>query len=299
MTADPIPLPTLDTLAADRRAEARARLRHGLARALIYGSLSLFAAIYLLPAFVLVTNAFRDSAEVARHGLIAWPEGFSWVNFTQSWSKACVSGTCSGIAPNFLNSLMITIPAVIIATGFGALNGYVLSQWRFRGADLLFGVILFGVFLPGQITLLPWAFILGKLNLANSVQGLVLVHAVQGLSFATLFCRNFYTQIPTDLVKAARIDGAGFWRIFGRIILPLSPPILIVTVIWQFTSVWNDYLFGLVFSTGTGQPVTAALMSARAGGQSAAVLIAALPPLLVYLFGGRFFVRGLTMGALR
>jgi glucose/mannose transport system permease protein len=122
---------------------------------------------------------------------------------------------------------------------------------------------------------------------------------VQGLSFATLFCRNFYTQIPTDLVKAARIDGAGFWRIFGRIILPLSPPILIVTVIWQFTSVWNDYLFGLVFSTGTGQPVTAALMSARAGGQSAAVLIAALPPLLVYLFGGRFFVRGLTMGALR
>jgi glucose/mannose transport system permease protein len=119
--------------------------------------------------------------------------------------------------------------------------------------------MLFGVFMPGQIALMPWAFILGKLGLTNSTSGLVLIHVVQGISFTTLFCRNYYLNIPDDLIKAARIDGAGFWRIFRRIILPLSPPILIVTVIWQFTGIWNEFLYAVVFSSGRGQPITAAL----------------------------------------
>jgi glucose/mannose transport system permease protein len=164
-----------------------------------------------------------------------------------------------------------------------------------------------GVFMPGQMVLLPWARVLGLLGLTNTIAGLVLIHCVQGLSFTTLFCRNYYVNIPDDLIKAARIDGAGFWRIFRKIVLPLSPPILIVTVIWQFTNIWNEFLFAVIFSSGTNQPITAALIALSAGGmavhqygiESAAVLTAALPPLLVYLFGGRYFLRGLTQGALK
>jgi glucose/mannose transport system permease protein len=201
----------------------------------------------------------------------------------------------------------MTIPATVISTLLGAVNGYVLSKWRFKGSEVLFTCMLLGVFMPGQIALMPWAFILGKLGLTNSTYGLILVHVIQGISFTTLFCRNYYVGIPDDLIKAARIDGAGFWRIFRRIILPLSPPILIVTVIWQFTGIWNEYLFGVVFTSGQQQPITAALVALTASGttarsydvMSAAVLIGALPPLLIYLFGGKYFVRGLTQGAIK
>ena len=155
--------------------------------------------------------------------------------------------------------------------------------------------------------LVPWAIVLRDLGLSNSLAGLVLIHVVQGLSFTTLFCRNYYIGIPAELMKAARIDGAGFFRIFWRIVLPLSPPILIVTVIWQFTGIWNEFLFGVTFTAGENQPVTAALIALNAavssspqyGVQSAAVLIAALPTLLVYLFGGRISCSGLTAGAVK
>ena len=164
-----------------------------------------------------------------------------------------------------------------------------------------------GVFLPEQMKLIPWVVVLRDLGLINTIAGLVLIHTVQGMSFTTLFCRNYYVGIPQDLMKAARIDGAGFFRIFWRIILPLSPPILIVTVIFQFTGIWNEFLFGVTFTSGGQQPVTAALIALSAaitsepmyGEQSAAVLIAALPTLLVYLFGGRYFLRGLTAGAVK
>ena len=279
--------------------ERSARRRWLLSRVAIYGALCLFAAIYLGPALIVVFNTFRTPVDVARDGLIALPRSFTLEPFWRVWTQACVSGVCEGIRPNFVNSLLIAIPATVLATALGAVNGYVLSKWRFPGSELIFGMMLLGVFLPPQITLLPWAFIMGKLGLANSVVGLILIHIVQGISFTTLFCRNFYVQIPDPIVAAARIDGAGFWRIFKKIILPLSPPIIAVTVIWQFTSIWNEYLFGMVFTSGTQQPVTAALMSVRTGSSSAAVLIAALPPMLVFLLGGRYFVQGLTQGAIR
>jgi len=158
------------------------------------------------------------------------------------------------------------------------------------------------------MVLLPWAITLGKLGLTNTTTGLVLIHVVQGLSFTTLFCRNYYVNIPEDLIKAARIDGAGFFRIFWRIVLPLSPPILIVTVIWQFTNIWNEFLFAVTFASGDSQPITAALIALSASGgtttrfyniESAAVIMAALPTLLVYLFGGKYFMRGLTAGAIK
>jgi glucose/mannose transport system permease protein len=235
------------------------------------------------------------------------PQSFSLDAWSQAWSSYCVGGSCNGIRQNFLNSVELTIPATIISTIFGAMNGYILSKWKFRGSEIVFGCMLLGVFMPGQVTLMPWAFVLGKLHLSNSIGGLILIHCVQGLSFTTLFCRNFYANIPDDLMKAARIDGAGFWRIFWKIILPLSPPILIVTVIWQFTGIWNEFLFGVIFTSGAEQPVTAALVALGQGGvsvrvynvSSAAVLIGAIPPLLVYLLGGKYFVRGLTQGAIK
>ena len=288
--------------------EARAAQRRYIAnRVVIYGLLGLFAVIYLVPLLVVVFNSFRDLPEIAANGLIALPRSFSTHAWQDAWSTFCINGTCEGMRRNFMNSLWMTIPATAISTMLGAINGYILSKWRFPGSEVLFTCMLFGVFMPGQVALMPWAYILGGTGLSNTTAGLVLVHVVQGISFTTLFCRNFFVGIPDDLIKAARIDGAGFWRIFRKIVLPLSPPILIVTVIWQFTGIWNEFLYGVVFTSGRAQPITAALF-ALAGNEtnvrnydvmSAGVLIAALPPLLIYFFGGKYFVRGLTQGAVK
>ncbi|MBS3650260.1 carbohydrate ABC transporter permease [Pseudaminobacter sp. 19-2017] len=290
----------------DAEAAAASR-RHFWTRFAIYGVLTFFAAIYLVPLLVVVFNSFREQEEIARNGLISLPQTFRLDAWRDAWSSYCIAGTCEGMKRNFFNSLWMTIPATIISTLLGAINGYVLSKWRFKGSEVLFTCMLLGVFMPGQIALMPWAFVLGKLGLTNSTYGLILVHVIQGISFTTLFCRNYYLGIPDDLIKAARIDGAGFWRIFRKIILPLSPPILIVTVIWQFTGIWNEYLFGVVFTSGQQQPITAALVALTASGttaraydvMSASVLIGALPPLLIYLLGGKYFVRGLTQGAIK
>ncbi|MFZ8920629.1 MAG: carbohydrate ABC transporter permease [bacterium] len=276
-------------------------------RIIIYGLLAVFAIIYLLPLAVVIMNSFRPLPEIAANGLINFPRQIQFSAWSDAWSSICINGACEGMKRNFYNSLYMTIPATIISTILGAINGYILSKWRFRGSEVLFTCMVFGVFVPGQIALLPWAFLLGKLGLQNSITGLALVHIIQGLSFTTLFCRNFYISIPDDLIKAARIDGAGFWRIFRKIVLPISPPILIVTVIWQFTGIWNEFLFGVVLTSGKEQPITAALVALSAGEtnvrqfdvMSAGVLIGALPPLLIYFLGGKYFVRGLTQGAVK
>ena len=281
--------------------------RRRWAKLVVYVLVGLFALYYVVPLAVVIVNSFRSLPDFSRNGLISLPHSFSFEYWSQAWSKFCVGGTCKGIQPFFFNSVAMVVPATIISTAIGSLNGYVLSKWRFPGSETLFGLMTLGVFMPGQMVLLPWARVLGLLGLTNTIAGLVLIHCVQGLSFTTLFCRNYYVNIPDDLIKAARIDGAGFWRIFRKIVLPLSPPILIVTVIWQFTNIWNEFLFAFIFSSGTNQPITVALIALSAGSQavhqygieSAAVLTAALPPLLVYLFGGRYFVRGLTQGAIK
>jgi glucose/mannose transport system permease protein len=287
--------------------ETQAARRHMVSRIVIYGLLTVFALVYLLPLFVVVFNSFRDLPEIAENGLINLPRSFTFKSWFDAWSTYCINGTCEGMAKNFWNSIYMVIPATLISTLLGALNGYILSKWRFKGSEVLFTLMLFGVFMPGQIALMPWAYILGTTGLNKSMWGLILVHVVQGISFTTLFCRNFYVNIPDDLIKAARIDGAGFWRIFYKIILPISPPILIVTVIWQFTGIWNEFLYGVVLTTGKNQPITAALVALSSNGtnvrnydvMSAGVLIGALPPLLVYFFGGKYFVRGLTQGAIK
>jgi glucose/mannose transport system permease protein len=286
---------------------ARERRRYVLGRVVIYAVLVVFAVIYAVPLVIVIFNSLRTQPEIAHNGLISLPHSFTLDGWVQAWSTYCVGGSCNGIHQNFINSIELVIPATIISTVFGAMNGYVLSKWKFKGSEIIYTCMLLGVFMPGQVALMPWAFVLGKIHLANTIPGLVLIHCVQGVSFTTLFCRNFYVNIPDDLIKAARIDGAGFWRIFWKIILPISPPILIVTVIWQFTGIWNEFLYGVVFTSGAQQPITAALVALGTGGvsvkvynvSSAAVLIGAIPPLLIYFLGGKYFVRGLTQGAIK
>ena len=276
-------------------------------RMLIYFVVSLVAVAYLVPLIVVVLNSLRSNEEIVQTSMIGWPRQWAFGNYLAAWSDFCVAQTCVGLRPYMLNSALVTIPATIFSTLLGAVAGYAVSLWRFRGDNWIYGIVTLGIFLPQQMRLLPWTIVLRDTGLMNTLTGLVIIHTIQGLSFTTLFCRNYYVAIPQELIRAARIDGAGFFRIFWRIILPLSPPILIVTVIWQFTHIWNEFLYGVTFTTGQQQPVTAALIALSAavadipqhGVQSAAVMIAALPTLLIYLIGGKYFVRGLTAGAVK
>jgi len=278
-----------------------------IGRVLIYLILLFFALIYLAPLYVMFTTSLKDIEEIRSGNLMALPIDPTFYAWTKAWSSACTGSECEGLAPYFWNSVRIVFPAVIISTIIGAFNGYSLAKWRFKGSELLFGALLFGCFIPFQVILLPMAKLLGSLGLANTVTGLVLVHVIYGIAFTTLFFRNYYVGIPTELVKAAKLDGAGFYNIFRHIFLPLSTPIFVVTIIWQFTQIWNDFLFGVVYSGSGTQPITVALnnlVNTSVGGKEynvdmAAAIIAALPTLVVYVIAGKYFVRGLTAGAVK
>jgi len=280
---------------------------HKLYKALFIALLLFFALVYLGPLYVMLTTSFKGIEEIRNGNILALPEALNGSAWSKAWSSACTGGDCYGLAPYFWNSMRIVLPAVFISTVIGALNGYVLSQWRFSGSNFLFGALLFGCFIPFQVILLPMAKLLAWLGLANTVPGLVLVHVIYGLAFTTLFFRNYYVGIPSELVRAARLDGAGFFAIFRHVFLPLSTPIVVVSVIWQFTQIWNDFLFGVVYSGPGTQPITVALnnlVNTTMGGKEynvdmAAAVIAALPTLVVYLVAGKYFVRGLTAGAVK
>lgn len=273
----------------------------------IYGLLLFFCVVYLLPLIVMLLTSFKTPADIRAGNLLALPEQWVGLGWAKAWSSACTGASCSGVKGYFWNSIQMVVPAVVISTTLGAFNGYVLSKWRFRGANILFGMMLLGCFIPFQVILLPMAQTLGYLGLANTTTGLVTVHVVYGLAFTTLFFRNYYVNIPDALIKAARLDGAGFFTIFFRIMLPISVPIIMVTVIWQFTSIWNDFLFGVVYSAGDTQPITVALnnlVNTSTGVKEynvemAAAIIAALPTLIVYVLAGKYFVRGLTAGSVK
>jgi glucose/mannose transport system permease protein len=280
---------------------------HLVGRTVIYALLVLFALYYLMPLFVMVTTSLKTLDDIRTGNLLALPVQVSFDSWVKAWDSACTGVYCGGLKGNFLNSVSFVVPAVMISTLIGAFNGYVLTMWRFKSSDLLFTAFLIGCFIPFQVVLLPMAQTLGWLGIANSTAGLIFVHVVYGLAFTTLFFRNFYVSVPAELTKAARIDGAGFFTIFWRIILPLSPPIIVVCVIWQFTQIWNDFLFGVVFSSGQRQPITVALnnlVNTTTGVKEynvdmAAAIIAGLPTLLVYVLAGKYFLRGLTAGAVK
>ena len=278
-----------------------------LTRAAVYAVLLLFAAYYLLPLYVMLVNSVKPLAEIRGGNMLALPQSYTIAPWLSAWSTAQIGVQPTGLLPYFWNTIQMVVPAVAISTILGALNGYVLTMWRFRGATLLFGLLLFACFIPFQIVLIPMAAVLGYLNLAGTTTGLVLIHVVYGLGFTTLFFRNYYAAFPADLIKAAKIDGAGFFRIFTRILLPSSGPIIVVTIIWQFTNVWNDFLFGVSFADFDSMPMTVALnnlVSSSTGVKEynvhfAAAILAALPTLIVYVVSGRYFVRGLMAGAVK
>ena len=276
-------------------------------RLVLFGALGLFALFFLTPLYVMVSTSLKSMDEIREGTLLALPASPSLAAWAKAWSEACTGTDCGGLKPFFMNSVLMVVPAVTVSTLLGSLNGYVLSKWRFRGSELMFALMLFGVFMPMQVVLLPMSQVLGWLGLASSVWGLVLVHVLAGIPSTTLFFRNYYVGLPDELIKAAMLDGAGFWQIFWRIVLPLSTPILVVTLIWQFTQIWNDFLYGVVFSGADSKPITVGLNNLANTSSTvkeynvdmAAAMIAALPTLFVYIVAGKYFVRGLTAGAVK
>ncbi|HLG10797.1 MAG TPA: carbohydrate ABC transporter permease [Dehalococcoidia bacterium] len=263
----------------------------------IYTVLVAVALLYLLPIYVLAVTGLKSFTEVSLEQMWDPPSGFHFDSFRQAFEA---------LDSNLANSFRMVIPATIISCLLGSINGYVLTKWRFRGSDMLFFFLLFGMFIPYQSILIPLVKTLQAIGVYGSLWGLVVTHVIYGIPITTLIFRNYYTNIPTELVEAARIDGASIFGIYTRILFPLSLPGFVVVAIWQFTSIWNDFLFAAtVTSNPTIQPVTVALNN-LAGSfivewnvQMAGALIAALPTLLIYVFLGRFFIRGLMAGALR
>ena len=279
----------------------------GASRFIIYMVLTIFCVYYLLPLYVMLTNSLKPLSEITAGGMMALPSERTFAPWATAWSTAQVGVEATGLRPYFLNSIMMVVPAVAISTVLGALNGYVLTKWRFRGDTILFGLLLFGCFIPFQIVLIPMARMLGLMGIAGTVPGLIFVHLVYGIGFSTLYFKNYYQQFPTELVRAAMIDGAGFFTIFRRILLPSSGPIAVVCIIWQFTNIWNDFLFGASFSDFDSQPMTVALnnlVQSSTGVKEynvhfAGAIMAALPTLFVYVVAGRYFVRGLMAGSVK
>jgi glucose/mannose transport system permease protein len=278
-----------------------------LARIALYAALVGAALVFLAPLYVVVVASLKPLDEIRAGGILALPVAPTLAAWAKAWGTACIGASCLGLRPYFLNSWLIALPAVAISVLLGALNGYALTKFRFRGADLLFAALLVGCFIPFQVVLIPMARVLATLGLFGSLSGLVLVHVAYGIAVTTLLFRNFYLAVPDEIIRAARLDGAGFFAAFLHIVLPLSKPMLAVAAILQFTGIWNDFLFGVVFAGPGNAPVTVALnnlVSASLGAREyntdmAAALLTALPTLVVYVVSGRYFLRGLAAGSVK
>jgi glucose/mannose transport system permease protein len=282
---------------------ARGRVRVNWWRFLLYAIAIIFVLYYLLPIFLLILTGLKSYNEVNLYEMWTLPRTLSIQSFQDAWFG---SPSVSGLGRNFVNSLVMAIPATIISAILGMMNGYVLSKWHFRGANIIFPLILFGMFIPYQSILIPLVTTLSAIHLYGSLAGLTFVHVVYGIPVCALIFRNYYASIPNEMIEASRIDGAHFFTIFTRIMVPLSAPGIVVVAIWQFTNIWNDFLFAItVTNNPSNQPITVALNN-LAGSftvewnvQFAAALIAAAPTILLYILLGPFFVRGLMAGSLK
>jgi glucose/mannose transport system permease protein len=273
----------------------------------LYAFLLISAAFFLLPAYVMVVTSLKTMSEIRLGSIMSLPRHIALTAWSTAWSASCGGVTCPGVSAGFWNSVRITVPSVIVSVAIGAVNGFALSFWRVRGAKLLFGLLVLSAFVPYQIFMYPLVYGLSTMHLYGSLPGIMFVHVLFGLPLVTLLFRNYYAGIPNELIKAARVDGAGFWRIFGSIIWPLSTPIIAVAAILQTTGIWNDFLLGLVFAGPTNVPMTVQLnnlVNTTTGERAynvdmAATLLTAAIPLLIYFGSGRWFVRGIAAGALK
>ena len=281
---------------------ARTRLRGGRrvqrtsGRLFKYAALAFFAVLVLMPVYVLVVTSFKDVAETDPSHAWSWPHVWTTAAWHQAWDQ---------LSPNLANSFRLVIPATIISTILGSLNGFVLSKWRFPGADFVFPLILFGMFIPYQAIIIPMYQVMSNAGLRGGLDGLILVHIIYGLPITTLIFRSYFAGISDEIIEAAQVDGAGMLRTFFYVALPIAPPAFAVAMIWQFTSAWNDFLFGAVMTNRDYWPITITLNNI-AGGQAvpfneamASALLACIPTVAVYIVLGRFFMRGLMAGALK
>ncbi len=271
----------------------------------LYALLAGFAILYLLPIYVLALTGLKSYAEVNLYRMWDWPAHVSLDSFVKAWVGSEAQGF-RGLDNNFWNSVRLAVPATLLSAALGSLNGYVLAKWRFRGSDAIFTLLLFGMFIPYQSILIPLVQVLNRMGLYGSLQGLIFVHVVYGIPITTLIFRNYYATVPNELVEAATIDGSGILGIFRYVMVPISLPAFAVVAIWQFTSIWNDFLFGVIVTPRPAvQPITVALNN-LAGSyivewnvQMAGALLAALPTMLLYIVLGRYFMRGLLAGSLK
>lgn len=265
-------------------------------RWLIYLLLGLAMLFFLLPVYLVVITAFKDPATIRLATAWQLPETWHWQSFVVAWET---------LAPKLRNSLILAVSATVLSAMMGSLNGYVLSKWRFRGANIVFPLMLFGMFIPYQSVLIPLFQFLRDAGLYGSLQGLILTHVVYGLPITTLIFRNFYAEIPDEMLEAGKIDGAGFFGLYWRIVFPLSISGFVVVIIWQFTQIWNEFLFAVTLTTPATQPITVAL-AGLAGGEAvrwnlpmAGAILGALPTLIIYIVLGRYFIRGLLAGSVK
>lgn len=277
------------------------------ARLGVYAFLLFAAAFFLLPLYVMLTTSFKSMEEIRLGQIFALPSSASLDAWRAAWSEACTGVSCEGIRGGFWNSVAIMVPSVILPILLGAINGYALSWWKPRGGDWLFAVLMMGAFIPIQVMIFPLVKLEAAVGIYSSLPGIVVVHLVFAMPVMTLLFRNYYASLPSELFKAARVDGGGFWRIFVQLVLPMSTPMLIVAAIMQITGVWNDYILGLTFAGRENQPMTVQLnnvINTTTGERlynlnMAATILTSAVPLLVYLISGRWFVRGIAAGAVK
>ncbi|CVI64095.1 carbohydrate ABC transporter permease (plasmid) [Agrobacterium leguminum] len=287
--------------------EGRKPRRLSPERLAIYFFLSVSVIVFLLPVYVMIVTSLKPMDEIRTGNLFALPRDPTFAAWAKAWSGACTGRVCEGIRPGMLNSFKIAIPGTLFPVILGAVNGYALSFWRFRGANLVFTLLLVSTFVPIHVFIFPLVRMMTAAGLFGTLQGIILIHTGFTLPIMTLLFRNFYAAVPEEMFSAARVDGGGFWSIFTYVLLPISTPIVIVAVILQFTGSWNDYLFGLIFAGRENQPMTVLLTSivtSQYGEKEynvnmAATMLSAAVPLIVYFASGRWFVRGISDGALK
>ena len=274
---------------------------------MIYGTLAVLAIYYLLPIYVMIVTSLKGMPEVRLGNIFAPPVEITFEPWVKAWSSVCTGLNCDGLSRGFLNSIKITVPSVIFSIAVASVNGYALAMWRFRGANIFFTILIIGAFIPYQVMIYPMVILLREIGLYGDLAGLVLVHTIFGMPILTLLFRNYFSSVPEELFKAARVDGAGFWRIYFKIMVPMALPIFVVAVILQSTAIWNDFLFGVIFTRPESYPMTVQLnniVNSVTGVKEynvnmAATLLSGVVPLAIYFLSGKLFVRGIAAGAVK
>nr|WP_236774400.1 carbohydrate ABC transporter permease [Agrobacterium tumefaciens] len=274
---------------------------------ILYGTLFVAAAYYLLPLYVMVVTSLKGMPEIRLGNIFAPPVEITFEPWVKAWANACTGLNCDGLSRGFWNSVRILIPSVVISIIVASVSGYAIANWKFKGSELFFSILIIGAFIPYQVMIYPIVIVLRELGIYGTLTGLVIVHTIFGMPILTLLFRNYFASLPEELFKAARIDGANFWQIYFRIMLPMSLPIFVVAMILQVTGIWNDFLFGVVFTRPEYYPMTVQLNNIVNSVQGvkeynvnmAATLLTGAVPLIVYFVSGRLFVRGIAAGAVK